>query len=143
MSEAQTYATHRRFHGLFHFLTFPLAFLYLVWTIRNLWKFPTVHTAFSVGGAVALLLGIFLARWYGLRVQDRLIRLEETLRMRTLLPADLVARLGELRPSQFVGLRFASDAELADRVREALDEKLGGEAIKKRITTWRADDFRV
>jgi hypothetical protein len=82
-------------------------------------------------------------REYPLRAQDRVIRLEERLRMERLLPEDLKARVSELRPGQFVGLRFASDAELADRVREALDEKLGAEDIKKRIQTWRADEFRV
>jgi hypothetical protein len=63
--------------------------------------------------------------------------------MGRILPEDLKARMSELRPSQFVSLRFASDAELADRVREALQEQLDGEAIKKRIQSWRADTFRV
>ena len=36
-----------------------------------------------------------------------------------------------------------SYGELADRVREALDQNLDGEAIKKRIQTWRPDTFRV
>jgi hypothetical protein len=42
-----------------------------------------------------------------------------------------------------VGLRFACDGELADRVREAIELHLDGEAIKKRIQTWRPDTFRV
>jgi hypothetical protein len=78
-----------------------------------------------------------------LKVQDRLIRLEETLRMGRLLPEDLKARIPELTVKQMVGLRFASDGELTDRVREALDQNLDGEAIKKRIQTWRPDTFRV
>jgi hypothetical protein len=63
--------------------------------------------------------------------------------MQRLLPADLAGRIHELAPKQFVGLRFASDAEVAERVREALDEHLDGEAIKKRIQCWRPDLFRV
>ena len=143
MAEVQTYATHRRFHPIFHFVGFPLAILALGWTIRGLYKSPSLDTTMELLAAFVLVLAIFLARYYGLRVQDRLIRLEETLRMKTILPSDLQARIGELRPGQFVGLRFASDGELADRVREALDEKLGGEDVKKRIQTWRGDYFRV
>jgi hypothetical protein len=82
-------------------------------------------------------------RAYALKVQDRLIRLEETLRMQRLLPTDLQGRIPELSPKQMVGLRFASDGELADRTREVLDQNLSGEAIKKRIQTWRPDTFRV
>ena len=63
--------------------------------------------------------------------------------MERLLPQDLKARIPELTVKQMVGLRFAADAELADRVREALDQKLAGEAIKKRIQAWRPDTFRV
>lgn len=143
MSEPQTFVTHRRFHPLFHFVTFPLAMAYLVWTLWNLWKGHTFVNLMGAVGALALLLGAFLARFYGLRVQDRLIRLEETLRMQRLLPTELAARLHELRPGQFVGLRFASDAELASLVEAALKEGLGGEQIKKRIKSWRPDTFRV
>lgn len=143
MSEPQTFATHRRFHPLFHFVAFPLALVYLVWTLWNLYKVHTSTNVMGVVGSLALVLGVFLGRFYGLRVQDRLIRLEETLRMRALFPAELQARIGELRPNQFVGLRFASDGELASLVEAALKEDLGGEAIKKRIKTWRPDTFRV
>jgi hypothetical protein len=143
MPQTQTYATHRRFHWPFHFVAFPLSVLHLLWALRNLMKVPALHTLMAFLGALVLALGIFLARWYGLRVQDRLIRLEETLRMKAVLPAELQARLGELRPGQFVALRFASDGELAERVQEALDQGLKGEAIKQRIQVWRPDTFRV
>jgi hypothetical protein len=92
---------------------------------------------------VGLLLLALQVRQYALKVQDRLIRLEETLRMEHILPDDLKGRISELTPKQMVGLRFAADAELAHRVREALDEHLSGEAIKKRIQVWRPDTFRV
>jgi hypothetical protein len=82
-------------------------------------------------------------RGYALKVQDRLIRLEEGLRMARILPEDLKARIPELKPDQCVGLRFASEGELADLVRQALAENLGSEAIKKRIKVWRPDEFRV
>ena len=92
---------------------------------------------------LVLVIVLLKVRSYALRVQDRVIRLEETLRMQALLPAALQAELHRLTPAQFVALRFASDAELAARVEETLNESLGSEAIKKRIQAWRPDDFRV
>lgn len=143
MSGQQTYATHRRFDPPYHFFLMPLALLAVLSAAYHLVKWPSLHQAVGLVVAIACVLLAFKVRLYALRVQDRVIRLEETLRMERLLPADLKGRIGELSPGQFVGLRFAADAELADRTREALEEKLGGEAIKKRIQTWRPDTFRV
>ncbi len=143
MPETQTYATHRRFHPIFHFVAFPISLVCALIQLWHLVRHPGPGSLLSFASATALVLGVFLARFYGIRVQDRLIRLEETLRMRTLLPAELQARLGELRPDQCVGLRFASDAELPALVEQALNENLGGEAIKRRIQAWRPDTFRV
>ena len=42
-----------------------------------------------------------------------------------------------------IGLRFVPDAEVPVLVKAALDEKLSGEEIKKRIQGWRPDTFRV
>jgi len=143
MSEAQTFRNHRRFDPPFHFVLLPFLLATVVATGYKLFKGPSLRHAFFLLGALAFTFLALKVREYGLRVQDRVIRLEETLRMKALLPTDLQGRLPELRPGQFVGLRFASDAELADRVREALDQNLDGEAIKKRIQTWRPDTFRV
>lgn len=142
MSE-QTYASHRRLDPWYHFIATPLFLVFLVISAVAFWRNPSPITLGQV--VLALLLGILFlkVRQYALTVQDRVIRLEETLRMERLLPADLKARIPELRRDQFVGLRFAADAELADRVREALQDQLSGEAIKKRIQTWRGDNLRV
>jgi len=143
MATPQTYANHRRLEPLQHFILMPI--LLITW-IAAIWtgiKHPNLHTIWMAVLGFALLMVAIQVRSYALKVQDRVIRLEETLRMQRLLPADLAGRLSELDPKQLVGLRFASDAELADRVREALDEHLDGEAIKKRIQSWRPDTFRV
>ena len=142
MSE-QTYASHRRLDPWYHFIATPLFLVFLVISAVAFWRNPSPITLGQV--VLALLLGILFlkVRQYALTVQDRVIRLEETLRMERLLPADLKARIPELRRDQFVGLRFAADAELADRVRAALAEKRRGEDLKKRIQVWRADHFRV
>jgi hypothetical protein len=85
----------------------------------------------------------FLIRTNPLRAQDRLIRLEERLRLEELLNEPLKSRIGELSESQLVALRFASDAEVAALAEKALREKMKGADIKKAVVTWRADLFRV
>ena len=141
MAEPQSLANHRRFDPWFHIVAFGLlaaafilSIIHLVHSRANLWQ---VIISFGV----LVLMG--KVRSYSLRVQDRVIRLEETLRMNAILPEALRPRIQDLKPGQFVALRFASDAELPARVAEALQEGLGGEAIKKRIQVWRPDTFRV
>ena len=143
MSAPQSYTNHRRFEPLQHFVLTPILLATWITTIWHLYKYPSLHSLWVMVLGFTILMMAMQTRVYALKVQDRLIRLEETLRMQRLLPVDLQGRIEELSQKQFVGLRFASDAELADRVREALDQKLSGEAIKKRIQTWRPDTFRV
>lgn len=61
-------------------------------------------------------------RGYATHLQDRIICLEENLRLARVLPEPLRLRMGELSDSQIVGLRFASDAELPALVQRVLDE---------------------
>ncbi len=143
MSQPQTYANHRRFEPLQHFILAPILLVTWVATIWQAVKYPSLHSVWVAILGFAIFMVAMQVRVYALKVQDRLIRLEETLRMQRLLPADLLGRIQELSPKQMVGLRFAADGELAERVREALNEQLTGEAIKKRIQTWRPDTFRV
>jgi hypothetical protein len=94
--------------------------------------------------AVGVILVGFYARYFPLRVQDRVIRLEEQLRMERLLPPDLKARARELTADQLVALRFASDGELAELVRRVLDEKITDKReIKRAVRSWRADHQRM
>jgi len=77
-------------------------------------------------------------------VQDRVIRLEMRLKLRGLLPPDLQPRINELTPRQLVALRFASDAELPDLVREVLAGKLAtSKEIKMRVRSWQSDWLRA
>lgn len=147
-TEPQSYANHRRLDPPYHMVLATILVVNLVHALVVLVRALMPHSlgfepVWQVVMAFAFCLMALKLRGYPLRAQDRLIRLEERLRMEKLLPDDLKARLPELRPNQFVALRFASDEELADRVRETLDGSLPSEEIKKRIQAWRADVFRV
>jgi Family of unknown function (DUF6526) len=140
----QNYANHTRTHPPFHFVLLPGALVLLILTIINVVQ----HYA-RLDAWILLLIGLlfplaaFLLRSNALRVQDRLIRLEERLRMEALLSADLSTRIGELTESQLIALRFASDNELPALVAKVLAAKMQSKDIKQAIVTWRADTFRV
>ena len=140
----QTVKNHARVVPPFHMFVLPVFLVNAVWTIINAVRqpsFPTILGAFV--GAALLVLAVY-ARVFALTVQDRLIRLEMRLRLRELLPADLVSRIPEFSVAQLVALRFASDAELAALARRVLDEKLQDRAaIKKLIREWQGDFLRV
>ena len=64
--------------------------------------------------------------------------------MRELLPEDLRERINDFTPTQMVGLRFASDAELPELARKVLDENITkGTPIKTMVTDWQGDYYRV
>ena len=143
-SKAQTYKNHARFLPAFHFFVLPVLLLNALNAIRHIWLAPNLSTVWTFVVAAALLMLGFLARTMALTVQDRLIRLEMRLRLQQCLPADLRSRINDLTPRQLVALRFASDAELADLVREVLGGKLASSKdIKMRVKDWQADWLRV
>ncbi len=139
----QTYANHTRFDPPFHFFLIPVLMIALGFAIWNLIQHFGIHSILVVLVAMALLAGAFKTRLYALKVQDRVIRLEERLRLSSLLPEPLRSRIGELTAGQLVALRFASDAELPGLVEKTLAGKLAPKDIKQAIVTWRPDTFRV
>ncbi len=93
---------------------------------------------------MALILLALSVRMMAMTVQDRVIRLEERLRMRALLPADLQPRIDEFAVAQLVSLRFASDEELPALAREVLEKRIEDrKAIKQMVKRWRADHLRA
>jgi len=139
----QTYANHTRWDPAFHFFALPVFLLLALGaTVYFIWR-PGPHSALMFVVAVALATVVLKSRLSALRVQDRVIRLEERLRLATLLPEPLRSRIPQLTESQLIALRFASDAEVPKLVERTLNEKLSPADIKKAIQTWRPDYFRV
>ena len=140
----QTYASHRRFYPLYHFVAFPILLVNVVVTAVQFARAPGLDTGWILVVAIGLLIGIYTARTMPLRAQDRIIRFEERTRLERLLPPNLRSRMGELRASQLIALRFAPDDEVPELTQRALDGELKTPAdIKRAIRNWRADHFRV
>jgi len=142
--QTQSYKNHARFLPPYHFFVMPVLLVNLLNTGRHLFQQMTLHNAWEVVFALGLLaLGLF-SRVQALTVQDRVIRLEERLRLRQLLPADLHPHIDTLTHRQLVALRFASDQELADLVREVVAGQLATpKDIKLRVRNWRPDFLRA
>lgn len=145
----QNYANHAKFVPLFHFVLAPMLLVNLIWCSYRLWFFliqghDRGPTGFAFLIAVALILLFFHARVFAMGVQDRVIRLEETMRMQRLLPENLRSRIPEFTIAQFVSLRFASDAELPELAAKVLNDKITDrKAIKQMIKNWRPDYCRA
>ena len=140
---SQTFATHKRFDPLFHFFALPVfAISVIPATIYFVWR-PGWLSAWIFLVSVAAAIAVLKLRLYALRVQDRIIRLEERLRLAALLSEPLCSRIPELIEGQLVAIRFASDAEVPALVERALAQNLSRTDIKKAIQTWRPDYWRV
>jgi Family of unknown function (DUF6526) len=149
-SKPQTYANHTRWDPPFHFFLAPIFVIGLIMALIHFFAHfahsdfrENFHAFMIILLALALLTLVFKTRLYSLKVQDRVIRLEERLRLMQLLPEPLRSRIPELTVDQLCGLRFASDAELPKLAERALNEKLSRKDIKQAIQNWRPDYWRV
>ena len=141
----QNFANHGKFVPAFHFFVLPVMLLNFGWSIYR-W----IHAGYTIDGfvgiivAAALLVGFVMARLMVMKVQDRVIRLEERQRFERVLPADLQSRIPEFTIEQLIGLRFASNSELPELARKVLDEKIPDrKSIKQMIKVWRPDFART
>ncbi len=138
----QNLGNHTRFDPPFHFFLIPV---FLITFIGFTWVAIThlsVHSVWHAIIALALLVAVFHIRVYALKVQDRVIRLEERIRLSAILEGSLRSRISELTIKQLVALRFASDGEVSGLVEKALNGATPKE-IKAAIVNWRADYERV
>ncbi|HWN08962.1 MAG TPA: DUF6526 family protein [Pyrinomonadaceae bacterium] len=140
----QSYERHTRWHPLFHFFVVPIMVINFIWSIVLCYQYPSWTQCWWVVFSLGILVMMFLVRTNSLKVQDRVIRLEEQLRCQRVLPPVLAQRAGGLRVRQYIALRFAPDEELEALVTEVVEGRLTQPAeIKRAIKNWRADNFRV
>ncbi len=140
----QTYATHTKFVPLFHFVALPILLGNIGIGLYGVVRGPDVPSVWGLAMAIALFLSALYGRVFALGAQDRVIRLEERLRMQVLLPIDLQARIAEISRDQVIALRFASDAELPALAARVLKDNIQKrDDIKKLVTQWRADTHQL
>lgn len=146
MAAPQNYANHARTDPPMHFFVFPVLIANLgisIWVaIHSRHDYPFLGH-WSIVISIALLILALKCRMNDLKLQDRIIRLEERHRIASLLPVEQHKHIPELSTRQLIALRFASDEELAALVHKTLTQNLDPKAIKQAITQWRADNHRV
>ena len=143
MAEPQSFKNHTMFDPLFHFFLAPVGLILLILTIIEAVNHPSKMAYIHIVVILWLFLLVFKTRLYAVKVQDRVIRLEERLRLAQVLPAAMQPRIGDLSVDQLIGLRFASDAELPGLVEKTLAGNWKRKQIKEAVTNWRADNWRV
>ncbi len=140
----QTYKNHTRWHPPFHFFLVPLFLLNIIFALVQLIRFRDLNHWAWFALAVGLFVLNGLSRINALRVQDRVIRLEEKLRYQQILPPTLAEQARALSTGQIVALRFASDEELPELIQQVLDGRLTkSDEIKRAVREWRPDTLRV
>jgi hypothetical protein len=146
MSDPQNCKNHTRWDPVWHFFIAPILLLNIVFSIYvtihhwpdhwalHLWWIAMSAVFFVIAGR---------SRDRVLVAQDRIIRLEERLRLHALLPAEDRAHINELSVKQLIALRFASDDELPTLAHRTLTQNLEPKAIKQSIINWRGDYHRA
>jgi hypothetical protein len=142
----QSFKNHTRFDPLFHFFVLPLLLvnfiLAVVYTVRH-WPVHCRLAPWWIVMSVVLFIMAGTLRAATLRVQDRIIRLEEQLRLADLLPESQLDLIEKLTIRQFIALRFASDAEAPALASRAVAEGLTEKQIKQAIVNWKPDQHRA
>jgi len=145
MSESapQNLKNHGRVDPQFHFVLFFVLVANLVFAVFHLWHHRDIASGWLLFLSFMVFLPFFKLRLYPLKVQDRVIRLEERLRLQALAPEEWHAQIYRLTEDQLIGLRFAADDEVVELAKQALEESLTRKQIKERIKSWRPDNFRI
>lgn len=144
MSE-QNLKNHGRYVPMFHFVAFTAALFPFVIAIIHFIKAlgdgsGRLYAAATVSLTAAVILGLWYARSFALRAQDRAIRSEENLRHFIATGKPLDSRLAM---RQIIGLRFAGDDEFVALAKQAADENLSEKQIKMAVKNWKADNDRA
>jgi hypothetical protein len=139
----QNFKNHAKMVTGYHYITLPAILLFLIGSINYLVQ-GTAENKYI--GAMLCLLSVILvllswyARGFALKAQDRAIRAEENFR-HYLATGKVFPK--ELKMSQVIALRFASDDEFVALTAKAVAENLSNKEIKTLIKNWKADHYRA
>jgi hypothetical protein len=139
----QTFSNHVRIDPPFHYFVLPVFAISWIVSVVFAVRHPGFLHFWIVIFNTAIIVAVIRFRLYALRVQDRVIRLEERLRLAALLPDSLRPQVMKLREGQLIALRFASDEEVPALVEQTLSANLERADIKKLVKNWRPDYWRV
>jgi hypothetical protein len=142
-SEPQCLKNHGRLDPSFHVVTLFVLIVNLVVSIFYMAHHLSFFSAWLVLLSVVVFIPFFKLRLYPLKVQDRVIRLEERIRLQALAPSEWHTQIYRLSEDQLIGLRFAADDEVVELAKQALEHNLNRKQIKERIKDWRADNWRI
>jgi hypothetical protein len=145
-SSEQNLKNHGRLDPPFHIVLFFILIANLIFSVVHMIRHHA--DAWFAGPwfvvlSIAVFIPFFKLRTYPLKVQDRVIRLEERIRLQALAPAAWHAQIYKLSEDQLIGLRFAADDEVVELAKQALEHNLTRKQIKERIKSWRADNWRI
>jgi hypothetical protein len=142
-SKPQSFKHHARFDPPFHFFAVWIFLGNVIVSIVYAVHHFGFYSAWLVAASLAALLALLKVRLSPLKVQDRVIRLEERLRLQALAPAEWRSQIYRLSEDQLIGLRFAADDEVVGLAKQALEHNWNRKQIKERINSWRPDNWRV
>jgi hypothetical protein len=139
----QSFKNHARFDPPYHLVLGAIMIANLIIAVVNVVRHFGFHSMWVLILSLGLVVLVLKVRTYPLKVQDRVIRLEERLRLQSLAPAEWHEQIYRLNENQLIGLRFAGDDEVVGLAKMALEENLTRKQIKERIRSWRADNWRI
>ena len=142
-SKPQNLKNHGKMDPPFHMVLFTVLVVNLMMAIAYVLNHFNVFSAWLVILSIAVFILWIKVRTYPLKVQDRVIRLEERIRLQSLAPAEWHTQIYRLTEDQLIGLRFAADDEVVELAKQALEANLNRKQIKERIKNWRADNWRI
>lgn len=144
-NKEQNFRNHRRLFPLHHFFITPLSIFCFISSLilpfrleLGVWQ---IIICLSVG--LILLILPVVARIYGLKNQDRIIRLELRQRYYELTGEPLSEKELSLRKSQIIALRFADNDQIVSLINDAIDKNLSAKEIKETVKNWQSDHWRV
>ncbi len=142
-STPQSLKNHGRLDPPYHLFVFAVYLANLVYASFHLHRQPSLSSGWYLVLSIVVIIPILKLRTYPLKVQDRIIRLEERLRLQALAPTVWHSQIYRLSEDQLIGLRFATDDEVVDLAKQALEHNLNRKQIKERIKEWRPDEWRL